>query len=736
MVLLESGYSLICKNFTIPEETKNLTNNILISPSSSAVNLSNVITRCVCDFRINFSGCEEENLLRTLHWILVPYCIIIMMIAIGFLYYRNCILKQSFWLSSTRERGYLRPKPQEVIHTTTIIFNLFHVIHILMVLFDAYPNFTMAEIVQDLSRELAIGLALIYPISITYTTPTKESKNELTNNSNNKSSPNRYIADIIGFLLLISPISTLLPLAWITGHYVDINDLDKANSTRRIHNLVWVIWVMIFLISLIYNWYKLFIIIWNHIKALKRKEIVSGTSDMQWTVSTLRRAAIYLCLAISSLVIIMTIFLIMSFTYGYFHLSSTLFNYNTNITYVIVWNFTIPILQNLVQFFFIYKAIKPKTEHSNTSMTSRFALANAARKDDKRRMDDFSRDDESLIGGGGGGTLTTTPTPLTSPFVSSTPPVTNTNTNMTTTTMTSTNTNNNDYFNHSNSNGLNAAAMNSMTNNILQNKSSIEINRNEAYKRLNSRRSLTRSSSQILSPINFGENSNIEEGNSIYPSFLTPKNDYYSRNSIKRPVFIFSDEQTSDEIDLNSTVFNNVNNGKRISGENTGIKRISKSGSSIRISVGTNTSINGNDSSSNLGVRRISGHIKHQKSFESSMGLIAEENSDGSHRTIMTKRNHSSASVSREASDATSTTIVTTSTTYTASTTVSTTTTVISPIAAAAAKASWNKPDINDHLSADERKRLSDSMEKREWLTKRPVSPLLRRKTLSKLPNL
>jgi hypothetical protein len=42
-----------------------------------------------------------------------------------------------------------------------------------------------------------------------------------------------------------------------------------------------------------FNRYKLFIIIWNHIKELKRKEIVSGTSDMQWTVSTLRRAAIY-----------------------------------------------------------------------------------------------------------------------------------------------------------------------------------------------------------------------------------------------------------------------------------------------------------------------------------------------------------------------------------------------------------------------------------------------------------
>ncbi|CAB4397143.1 unnamed protein product [Rhizophagus irregularis] len=104
----------------------------------------------------------------------------------------------------------------------------------------------------------------------------------------------------------------------------------------------------------------------------------------------------------------------------------------------------------------------------------------------------------------------------------------------------------------------------------------------------------------------------------------------------------------------------------------------------------------------------ISGHIRHQNH----MGLIAEENSDGSRRTIMTKE------------------II-----IVQVTTVSTTTTVISPIAAAAAKASWNKPDINDHLSADERKRLSDSMEKREWLTKRPVSPL-RRKTLSKLPNL
>jgi hypothetical protein len=171
--------------------------------------------------------------------------------------------------------------------------------------------------------------------------------------------------------------------------------------------------------------------------------------------------------------------------------------YNTNITkfvfhiqvsylsFVIIVNLPVTIIitiNNQIFFFRAIKAIKPKTQHSNTSMTSRFTLTNAGRKDDKKRMVDSLRDDESLIGGDGGDMLTTTSTPLTSsPFVSSTPPVTNTNTMP----MTSTNTNNMDYFNHSNSNGLNAASMNSMTNNILQNKSSIEIDRNEAYKRLN-----------------------------------------------------------------------------------------------------------------------------------------------------------------------------------------------------------------------------------------------------------
>ncbi|GES74474.1 hypothetical protein GLOIN_2v1616667 [Rhizophagus clarus] len=110
--------------------------------------------------------------------------------------------------------------------------------------------------------------------------------------------------------------------------------------------------------------------------------------------------------------------------------------------------------------------------------------------------------------------------------------------------------------------------------------------------------------------------------------------------SIKRLLFIFLGEQTSNEIDLNNIY----------------------------------SSISNNETSNIFGIRRISGHIKNQKSFESSMRLIKKI-----YRTIMTKRNHSDVSASREVSDATT----------------SITVVVVKD---------WNKPDIDDNLNADERK--------------------------------
>ncbi|RGB28596.1 hypothetical protein C1646_819028 [Rhizophagus diaphanus] len=46
-----------------------------------------------------------------------------------------------------------------------------------------------------------------------------------------KKSPNRY-SRYNRFLLLITPILTLISFAWITGHCVDINDLDTVKRVQ------------------------------------------------------------------------------------------------------------------------------------------------------------------------------------------------------------------------------------------------------------------------------------------------------------------------------------------------------------------------------------------------------------------------------------------------------------------------------------------------------------------------
>src|SRR5438045_3107072 len=136
---------------------------------------------------------------------------------------------------------------------------------------------------------------------------------------------------------------------------------------------------------------------------------------------------------------------------------------------------------------------------------------------------------------------------------------------ITTTTVPTATTNQNsntDYFVNPNPNVLNAAAIND----ILQNKTSIELNRNEAYQRLNSSRPLlSRSNSQNLTPIIVTTSSNSDD--SIYPSFFSPRNDYYNRNSLKRPLFIFSDEKNSSEIDSTYNANSTISNGKRVSTE-------------------------------------------------------------------------------------------------------------------------------------------------------------------------
>ncbi|CAJ0763358.1 16164_t:CDS:2, partial [Entrophospora sp. SA101] len=292
----------------IPDNTNGFTVN-----KGSDNSTNNIITKCICDFRINFDGCQdEEYILRLSQWILIIYSTIIILIAIGFLSHKIIIRKQAFFLPPTKGRGIIRPIPHDVVHVLTIVFNLFLLIHTLILLNDAYPNTVSAEIGSDLSKELGIGLAMIYPISIIYSTPVLglEKKGILS------CKPNKILIDALGFLLLIAPLTTLLPLAALTGHYADQNDLEMAMMFHRSHYFIWVVWGLVLLILIALSWFKLTSTVLKNIKESRKKEINGYISDVQCTSSTPKKAARNLGVAIVLLIAILLTYLAILLSYS------------------------------------------------------------------------------------------------------------------------------------------------------------------------------------------------------------------------------------------------------------------------------------------------------------------------------------------------------------------------------------------------------------------------------------
>ncbi|CAG8513658.1 19593_t:CDS:2 [Racocetra persica] len=163
-----------------------------------------------------------------------------------------------------------------------------------MVLSESYPNSVVAEIGQDISRELSIGMALIYPISIIYSIPALRFRLRPPDGVTRSQKSNKHIIDSIGIFILIAPFATLFPFACLTGYWADV-DYSLALLFVQVHYIILVIWALTFLGSVIYFWCRLILIIRNRIVDLRKKES-SGRSNIELNVSTLQRAARNVCI--------------------------------------------------------------------------------------------------------------------------------------------------------------------------------------------------------------------------------------------------------------------------------------------------------------------------------------------------------------------------------------------------------------------------------------------------------
>ncbi|CAG8516104.1 3624_t:CDS:2 [Ambispora leptoticha] len=245
MAILTNGFALVCQNFTNSDSL----------PSQF----------CVCDFRINTRGCEEESFLRTANWILLGYTILITLTSGCFLYYQIRVRGQSLLLPATRERGFIRPRPQNAVHLINFAFNLLNTINLVLLLSDAFPNTLAAELSHDIPRVAVLGLSALLPVSIVYTIPNNENECAIP-------IPDKNYLDIWGLILMFGPFSCCVPLAILTGYYADLNDIEKANKYFKIHYLVHSFWFGIYTLTIIIFWYMLNSVLNAHIKELKEKD--------------------------------------------------------------------------------------------------------------------------------------------------------------------------------------------------------------------------------------------------------------------------------------------------------------------------------------------------------------------------------------------------------------------------------------------------------------------------------
>ncbi|CAG8516488.1 2420_t:CDS:2 [Acaulospora morrowiae] len=330
MVQLINRFSLSCKDSDHIDNESGVT----------------ILMSCTCEFRINSSNCVESYILRTAYWALIPYATLIAATSAWFLWYRIYYKGQSLTFPSSRDRGILRPRPHDAFHLVVVSFTLLSIIRYIFLLNDAYPNNSVAEVMDDLPRQISFLCGVLYCIGIK---PSNDHFKKLT--------PNKHLVDVGGLCLMLGPFLVNTPISYMTGYFAENDRLDIANMLFITHYVVWCVWILMYLSALLYFWKKLSSLLKYHMSELKKR--IKKDIRSQWKLETLEAAMTNLSTVVVVFTIVGLFLLILFLTFGVRRKTITQNNYYTNLSYFFIWNFVEPLFLQIAQFIIVYNVIKP-----------------------------------------------------------------------------------------------------------------------------------------------------------------------------------------------------------------------------------------------------------------------------------------------------------------------------------------------------------------------------------------
>ncbi|CAG8473414.1 3808_t:CDS:2 [Gigaspora margarita] len=349
MVRLINNFALVCLEDQPALDALTVGNTSVSNTFSFTLTLHQ--NDCKCDFRINAYGCPESKTILNMYYALLAITILNILVSGCFIYSRIFIRKQPVWFAPTRNRGILRPRPQDAFHIITVVYGSSQIIHIILLITSTYPNTITAEIGQDIPRLIGFGLAVLLPVSIAYLTGFYAD-----NGAPPLSSSGSYLSETEDSMITREN-ATLL-----------------ANKYFKIHYLIWSAWGCFYVMIVVYFWYKLSLILRVHMRELKERQL-SGDYDVEWKVKMIVRAIKNLSIIAATFIITNGSYTLTAFAYGLWQHNITIFIFGIDLFYLIIWYFSFPILLSITQAVFIYNTYNPTpngptfTHISTTSST-------------------------------------------------------------------------------------------------------------------------------------------------------------------------------------------------------------------------------------------------------------------------------------------------------------------------------------------------------------------------------
>ncbi|CAG8536298.1 101_t:CDS:2 [Acaulospora colombiana] len=137
--------------------------------------------------------------------------------------------------------------------------------------------------------------------------------------------------DLVGVLLMLLPIGLFIPLASLTGHYADINQIGIANTLYMASCVAWLVFGIFYLTGSM--------LFWNR--------FIASVGNVDYTtIGKKLTAALKLLSACFFLVVVPL--------YDVFYRSHTVWDYGADIVYLVIGDYFVPLLIHITQWTIIY----------------------------------------------------------------------------------------------------------------------------------------------------------------------------------------------------------------------------------------------------------------------------------------------------------------------------------------------------------------------------------------------